>query len=78
MCIGPAISSSVRIFLFLYCYLFINITLITNRINLQINKSDAENILLPLENPFPQLTNGFLGKNPYNMENSGIYVKYII
>ncbi|XP_043790535.1 uncharacterized protein LOC122713817 isoform X3 [Apis laboriosa] len=25
-----------------------------------INKSDTENIILPLENPFPQLTNGFL------------------
>ncbi|KAK9306519.1 hypothetical protein QLX08_002885 [Tetragonisca angustula] len=25
-----------------------------------VNKSDAENMLLPLENPFPQLTNGFL------------------
>lgn len=39
---------------------FINIILI---INLQINKSDTENIILPLENPFPQLTNGFLGKD---------------
>ncbi|OAD59262.1 hypothetical protein WN48_09528 [Eufriesea mexicana] len=25
-----------------------------------VNKNDAENMILPLENPFPQLTNGFL------------------
>lgn len=42
---------------------FINIILIINQINLQINKNDTENIILPLENPFPQLTNGFLGKD---------------
>ena len=41
--------------------------------NLQINKSDTENIILPLENPFPQLTNGFLGKDCCN-----ILVKFIL
>ncbi|XP_016916773.1 uncharacterized protein LOC108000733 isoform X2 [Apis cerana] len=33
---------------------------IGSAISSTINKSDTENIILPLENPFPQLTNGFL------------------
>lgn len=71
MCIGPAISSTVRMLLFLT--FVVNIALIIYEINLQINKNDAENMILPLENPFPQLTNGFLGKKKLLYEISEMY-----
>lgn len=62
MCTGPSVSPNVRTLYFDIPGAPYSFLLFISKINLQFNKSGTESIELPLENPFPQLTNGFLGK----------------
>lgn len=79
---APPLPSIVRIILYLIISMFEK-EIANNRNNFQADKNDAQHLALPFENPFSQLTNGFLGKtcvanNENNKSRPGIIIQYFL